>query len=296
MQIVVHIEHAPSAARTRDLVVWLIHTATSLCYIVIVGWTLRLKNGRFSMPPRLALSLIWKTLRVLWVAFVLAPIITAVFNMAFLGLPLFERCEEPLSTLGNATDNVRSAGTCIAELADQAAPISLFVVGTWWLLLILLTSPTNRRRLLNEIGSRLIGSDEEQAALTIASMLPHSKASAGTTIAIAKESFRALPHTVLTVDDFATSNDTGLHEKTVAAEPGSVSAFLSHSWRDPARPKFAALTIWIEQYIHSQHTAPTLWLDKVAHALNPAHCLCAPSRRPNAGHRVFVFAGMYRSD
>jgi hypothetical protein len=41
----------------------------------------------------------------------------------------------------------------------------------------------------------------------------------------------------------------------------STQAFISHSWRDSAETKFAALQAWRERFVRANGREPTVWID-----------------------------------
>lgn len=82
------------------------------------------------------------------------------------------------------------------------------------------------------------------------------------TLQIAKERFRGIDFTDLSEIDFTDNGDSGLHVKTQKSRLGSLDAFMSHSWRDPGKPKFAALHKWAKGFQGRTGRHPKLWLDK----------------------------------
>lgn len=115
--------------------------------------------------------------------------------------------------------------------------------------------PAVRRKVHSYLGG-LAAKGEAKAAAAVAGLVggrsPQEALKHGT------ETFRALPLQNLSLTDLVTSQDTGLHQKTVKASLGEVHAFLSHSWHDEAQAKWNALSAW-----GTSKSAPLLWLDKV---------------------------------
>ena len=63
--------------------------------------------------------------------------------------------------------------------------------------------------------------------------------------------------------DMANNQDSGLFSKTSKTDPGSVHAFLSHSWRDDPARKWQRMLEYKAEH-ESEHAGeePTCWLDK----------------------------------
>ena len=116
--------------------------------------------------------------------------------------------------------------------------------------------PAMRRRFHMVLGG-IAAKGEARAAAAVAGLVggrsPDEALKHGIT------TFRGLPLTSLSETDFASSGDTGLHQKTVKADLGQVHAFLSHSWHDAADAKWQAITKWGEGF---KASSPLLWLDK----------------------------------
>ena len=90
-------------------------------------------------------------------------------------------------------------------------------------------------------------------------------------VRIAQNKFRSLPYSTLAQSDFDFNSDSALDTKTTAACFGSVSAFISHSWRDPAPGKWKVLSEWARQH---KEADPTLWLDKACIEQVRVHWAC----------------------
>lgn len=78
----------------------------------------------------------------------------------------------------------------------------------------------------------------------------------------AKSHFRVLPFTALRERDLTTHSDTGLNKLTHREELGCCDSFVSHSWSDDGKEKFAALSEWAQRFVERHARTPTLWLDK----------------------------------
>ncbi|KAG8461360.1 hypothetical protein KFE25_010547 [Diacronema lutheri] len=82
-------------------------------------------------------------------------------------------------------------------------------------------------------------------------------------VADGERRLRAVPCAQLTVDVFA-SSAVSAHwiGMSVPAELDAVDAFVSHSWHDPAGPKFDALMAWRGDFISAHKREPLVWLDR----------------------------------
>ena len=261
IKLVFLVDEPPSIGRTRDLVVWSAYLLTS---IYLVWEPLRLvkfsfKDCRFTTPPRQALKGLWRVTRLLALCIGACSYVAVSFNVFGLHQGLFEQCDILTPNITN-TSRTDLPHSCVEDLRHQAPPVCLLIVGSWQIMLAVISSPERRGRLLFLLGRLMLG-DNAQSAATIASMLPNGK-SPEKTIQIAKKRFRALPFSALSVYDLKSNEDTGLYEKTEPINLGAVTAFMSHSWRDKADPKFGELSKWASQYMNKHGEAPTIWLDK----------------------------------
>ena len=257
----------PYLRHTRDLLFWSFITAFWVPSSVFPALTLRwdFTRRRFKVPCRMALRRLWIIIRFGLGGFACATVVTAIMN----GLILQPQCERMSSS--NTTMEVAMASTCLDDLEGQAPPYVMVLISAWLIVLIISTSPMRRGKFISLLGRLLLG-NEVQSAATIASMLPGGK-SAEKTISTALKKFRSLPFAALTVQDLATNKDTGLQNKTIAARSdgdvaGSVSAFMSHSWSDPAESKFKTLSQWAHAREEARGETATLWLEcaTLAHA------------------------------
>ena len=83
------------------------------------------------------------------------------------------------------------------------------------------------------------------------------------TLKIAKGSFRGIGFGSLCETDFDDNAARWeLSASTVKSRLGAVDAFLSHSWKDPAKPKWAAIRRWASTFHAKHNRMPVLWLDK----------------------------------
>ena len=106
----------------------------------------------------------------------------------------------------------------------------------------------------------MYGRGEELQAASVAALI--NDLGVTRALNLAKQNFRGLPLAVLSEDDLRSSADTGLFEKSAHAALGELDAFVSHAWRDPAPPKFAALVAWGRSFEEANGRAPIVWLDK----------------------------------
>ena len=263
MHIVKQFGKPSTLARTRELAYWIITFLGSSYFSMEAARNLQLRctpRLKFVMPPRLALVRIWANYRLVFFFIPVANITAMVINTALLGQPFFEQCNPHDAELLSNSMNATALAACNEGLTTQPMPIALLVISGWQLLICFSMTNANRGRFVCWFGKLVLG-EHVQSAATIASMLPHGM-SPSATIQIARQKCRSLAFSAVTLDDFTTNEDTGLHQKTEPANLGSVTAFVSHSWRDSASPKYAALTSWVEERTALAGEPPTLWLDK----------------------------------
>ena len=135
---------------------------------------------------------------------------------------------------------------------DAVACAAAFVVGA------LISAPAARRRVYAALG-RLGSTPEEQKAAAVAALVGRGSSDLS---ALTLRSFRALPFTCLSEDDFSSSGDSGLNAHAVLTELGECDAFLSHSWHDDGSQKWAALCSWARDFERTTGRSPKVWLDK----------------------------------
>lgn len=131
----------------------------------------------------------------------------------------------------------------------------------------LLSTPANRRR-VHAAVSRLASTPEEQRAATVAALV--GRISSAKVHNLGSERFRMLPFTCLTAGHLGSSGaqgkgglgDMDLSKLTKHAALGECDAFISHSWHDPADPKWAALRAWADDFENGAGRPPNIWLDK----------------------------------
>ena len=70
--------------------------------------------------------------------------------------------------------------------------------------------------------------DETRRAAAVAGLLGERSASAA--LKLAQTRFRAIPFEALSLTDYSSSDDSGLHSKTISVALGQCDAFHSHSW------------------------------------------------------------------
>ena len=92
------------------------------------------------------------------------------------------------------------------------------------------------------------------AAHSVAALVGRKRTSVQQTLERGKSAFRAVPFSKLSLADFQTNRDTGLHAHTASARLGAVDAFLSHSWSDSVEHKWQSLCKWGSE--HRQHLEP----------------------------------------
>lgn len=243
----VRLDHLSTAA-------WSFYCFGGMAGIVATSRSLHINRACcFTTPPRLALSFMWISFRI--AAFMFAASVS-VGNIVHT-LVLQPSCVHIEAT--NNSTTISYSNMC-SDLNEQPTTACACVVALNWLALAILPTARNRGEIIALLGKGLAG-ESSLAAATIASMLPHGN-SPDVTIRLAAQKFRALPFSALSVDHLATSMDTGLSEKTFKAPIGEVTAFMSHSWRDPAEGKWATLSHWVNRHDTSNGTHVTLWLDK----------------------------------
>ena len=200
----------------------------SLVVMSVVAAGLVVPSTRRSTPERVAIHKIWWSAR--WTCLVVG-IILAVFNpLVWEMLP-------------------RNEG--VLYLVSAASAI---LCGLW-------ASETRRGRAMKRIANLFAG-PEARAASAIASMIGGGSKKQDEQLDYAREHFCALPFDVLTSEDLATNDDTGLPSRTVKTPLGRCDAFMSHSWHDPHTDKWRALCSWAEAFKATNGHSPTLWLDK----------------------------------
>ena len=180
----------------------------------------------YALPPRLALSRIWKAYRVGMLAVGLCFVSLSVWDVG----------------ISIRTVHTQSTLAMMLGLAMPALTLTRRNCGRIHRCLMELTSPK--------------GTAEQEAA-AVAALL--GGGSASTALALGQELFRSLPLSALREADLGTSKNTGLHEKTMRATLGEVDAFMSHSWSDPGDLKFAALNDWGTRFIEQGRDA-SIWL------------------------------------
>ena len=134
----------------------------------------------------------------------------------------------------------------------------LACIAMFWLC-VLLTSPRRRQQLHARIAGLHTQAEAGEAA-SIAALI--GTRSTKDVLALAHANFKALPFGVLSLEHFASSQDTGLHRHALKSRLGAVDAFISHSWHDPAAPKMEALFAWAAAFQAEHGRLPTVWLDK----------------------------------
>lgn len=199
------------------------------------------------LSPRAKLRRVWAVVRVL--SFVYGLLAVYLFGTS------------PARSAAQGTTVVAPSLADVYEDDSIASTVVLAIVSlacAFW------PSPQRRGRVtrfLSTLGQRSSksGIDDQHQAAAVASLLGGRNVE--TALAAAGSKFRVLSLDQLDESDMATSNDTGLYKKTTAAELGTADAFVSHSWRDDGKSKYAALLEWASSFVELER-APLLWLDK----------------------------------
>ena len=206
--------------------------------------TLRFRGDRV-MPPRTALRWLWTVTRLYYLG----------EGILMTGISIADYVEGYM-----AADNwyYSAINLLIARLA-----YSLMAV-----LVAALATPRNRgraRRLLGRMGGR--GTEAEEAAAVAALLGGNAPAAA---LERAARLLRCLPASRLHAADLADGMTAAppaagptLHERTVPAAMGQVTAFLSHSWSDEREApgaKHALISRWAKRRQDTTGVEPTLWL------------------------------------
>ena len=135
----------------------------------------------------------------------------------------------------------------------------MWVTAAVCILMPAISTPRNRARIQRAFG-RLASRGEAQQAAAVAALV--GRLGPAKALALAKRNFCGIAFNVLAEEDFLSSGDTGLHERTAKAALGKVDVFLSHSWHDDAAIKWRTLQAWAATFEGEQRRAPSIWLDK----------------------------------
>lgn len=169
--------------------------------------------------------------------------------------------------------SVAFIGSCLlADPTQQAHPavVSMLVhgIGCAANILSLLSEAVSGLRTF--LGSFQVG-EQARSAAGVAALV--GKMGSTKALTLAKELFRGLPFSSLSLRDLATNEDTGLNQHVVPAKLGEVDAFMSHSWSDAATAKWAAIEEWAGEFASQHKRSPLLWLDKgTSHPPNRGPC------------------------
>ena len=112
---------------------------------------------------------------------------------------------------------------------------------------------------------RLVSRGNAQHAAVVAGLV--SGSAPNVALSLARQRFRVLPLERLALDDLLDGRQRGqaqqLFSRSVPAELGACDAFVSHSWSDDARAKFAALQHYDARFRRqSGGRSPDVWIDK----------------------------------
>jgi len=139
-------------------------------------------------------------------------------------------------------------------------PVMNYVTAVVWFTAAMMTSGRNLRR-VHAWLRRLTMSEQARAAAAIAAMVGgHKRASEA--LSVAESRFGGVPFDALEESDFGHCDMGALSSKVVKLQLGQCDAFLSHSWRDNASLKWAALSQWSLAFHRERGQYPTIWLDK----------------------------------
>ena len=153
----------------------------------------------------------------------------------------------------------------LADASDEPAVITSFALHGLCILVALIASRRNRRR-AHGFLSQLETRGEVRAAATVSALL--GGIDPRVAIHRAEESFRGILFSELREADLLDArlnareegDSLAAHSKPCAL--GSVHCFLSHSWNDEAKGKYAALQLWATEFANENGHEPMLWLDK----------------------------------
>ena len=152
--------------------------------------------------------------------------------------------------------------------SDAGAVATTFALYALVIVLALVATRNNRRRIHRLLG-RLEQRGEVRAAATISTFLNGMDPKVA--IKKAEQSFRGLSFDQLRQADLVHArkelreDGDSLSKHSTPRPLGSVHCFLSHSWNDPAPPKYAALKLWAAEFEKLNKQTPVVWLDKVSH-------------------------------
>lgn len=194
------------------------------------------RDYRFRMPPRLALSRIWTACRTLQSLMMVNEIVKISLEYA---------------NVGGAFD----AGP------DTPVPRFLLIGG---LFLGSVCTPFHVRNgfldFLGNLAESRHAQQEVKRAAAISSLVGSMKTKDA--LALGKRSFYALHMSQLCESDFTDNKDTGLFQKTKNIKLGECDAFISHSWSDDGKEKWARLVEFNEEVKEREDREALVWLDK----------------------------------
>ena len=168
-------------------------------------------------------------------------------------------------------------------------------------LLGLLLRPRVRARIhrwLSSLGGA--SATREQEAAAVAELVGSRDADKLLTEAASR--FKALRVDLLHEDDFASNMAVAegrkpLHERAEGLALGECEAFLSHSWRDAAAPKYFAVNAWAVDFYNKHEHHPRIWLDKacIDQANIEQSLACLPIYLAGCSKLLIVAGGTYTS-
>ena len=198
---------------------------------------LRFQDRAFKISSRQALSNIWYNFR---------------WHGAALGMQ--QLCYAAVA---------QSLGDRYPSWTDERFAAKMFTVCSNFAIFFIFNSK-NRGRMTAFLGAITTEADARSAA-SIAALLGNVKASES--LAMAQGKFRSIAFNRLAESDFESNreganNENVLFGKTNETRLGQCDAFISHSWSDNGKQKYAALKQWCQDFKSKHKREPQLWLDK----------------------------------
>jgi hypothetical protein len=229
--------------------------------------------------PRVRLNRLWRSYRIFCGAMTPFFFFAAAANAGLLPPPSVPANDPTAASPPPSQPPGRDGGDFTKAFSSSSPTNPADAPGAFLCVLVTLLiaaglKPAVRRRFHAFLGSLAV-QGESKAAATVAGLV--GGRSPDEALKHGASTFRGLPFGSLSVNDFKTNTDTGLHAKTVKASLGEVDAFLSHSWHDDADQKWGAL----EKWSGDKGKTSTVWLDKVL-SITPPPC----RRRPACALRL----------
>ena len=214
------------------------------CSIVLLRNYLACDGCMKAGAPRVRLNRLWRSLRVFYGVMFVFFFFIGVANAGLLPSPPASNASstantssahgssapvvnpnDPHNTRGGDFTNVNAdSGPDSANPAD--AP-GAFLCALTCILLSVGLKPAVRRRFHSFLGN-LAARGEAKAAATVAGLVGGK--SPAEALKHGSSTFRGLPYRALSVDDFKTNSDTGLHQKTVQVDAATRLSTLASPW------------------------------------------------------------------